>query len=211
MKIYLCGAQRTGKTLLAKALASHYKIEFLETKVANVISKNGTTTANHLEKEGDALEKHEMQRKISRYIDDTIMAKRRNSFVTDRCMVDATAYSLYLAEEFMKNRDLEDEVIDEVMSKYATLVSSNFKAFGDHMRGDSYCFALLANQSIEFTPDEKSGGITSQTFVEKKILQLTKDRKHERIFIIPSEIATPEDRVEFVVSTINKNRVLKRT
>lgn len=210
MKIYLCGAHRTGKTKLAKLLAEHYKIEFLETKVANVISKNGTTTAKHLEAKSDAHETHELQRKISRYIDDMMMANRSKNFVTDRCMIDATAYSLHLFDEFSKTPELNDEENDQICAKYATLVSANYKAFTDHMRGDSYCFALLASDSIEFTKDEKSGGIDTQTFVEKKVLQLTKGRSNERIFVIPSEIASPEDRLKFIIQTINKNRILKK-
>jgi hypothetical protein len=89
MSYGLCGAHRTGKTTLAKAVADEFKIEFVETSVSDVWKKLGISLKDPLpfDVRMDAQEQI-LQAAIERWESSRVI------FIADRTPLDMMAYTM---------------------------------------------------------------------------------------------------------------------
>ncbi|RKZ38317.1 MAG: AAA family ATPase [Gammaproteobacteria bacterium] len=92
MKIYrigICGSHRTGKTTLAKAIATYKRIPFVQTSTRQVFEKHGLHPGLPMDFKTRLWIQH---RVIEATI--TLWQAEKGSFVTDRTPIDFMAYTL---------------------------------------------------------------------------------------------------------------------
>lgn len=88
-KIGLCGSHRTGKTTLAKAVAEHLNIPFIQTNTSQVFHDHGLKPSSPM----DFKTRLWIQHKV---VDagQKVWESRQGDFITDRTPIDMMAYTL---------------------------------------------------------------------------------------------------------------------
>lgn len=200
MRIFISGAQRVGKTTVARELAKALNLDYLDAKVSEAIRfKNETNPNTHLEN-SSAEKQYDTQEFVYNHLK-TIFSCNDN-FITDRCLLDNNAYSAYIMD---KLDCYVTHINFETLSKKVT--KDQNKLFESD---DTITFIINPSKDFPFVPDEKSGGVESQKRVAESILEqaytYTMECQDitvkERIVVVPDWCTGVERRVEFCLNMI---------
>lgn len=109
VKLVFTGAQGTGKTTILKEFENNGK-EVI-TEVVRKLAKKGVK----INKDGD----EEGQKKIFKAYEKAL--KEKDNFISDRCLIDVTAYTMYLVNKGAVSKDL----LDSQMKSLKKFVKNN--------------------------------------------------------------------------------------
>jgi predicted ATPase len=184
MRIGICGAQRTGKTTLALALAERLGYEFLETNVAKFLEERRLEVASSLE----------TQEKIRKYLKKQFKEYKRIDFVSDRTPLDILAYSSYI-----ESRNLRLYGYD---SEHTLKCFKNLQSYFD--------VVFLVQPGIEIPEEERNlkyKASCDSSFVNSinESLKYMFGRISIRgvaMICIPESIIDLDERIEFVIKEL---------
>ncbi len=203
MRIFISGAQRVGKTTVAKELAKRLNLSYLDAKVSQAIKESGNTKPDdHLES-NDFYKQMKIQDFVYKHIDKVV--NEETNFVTDRCLMDVNAYTAYII-----SKQPEDFIHSDEYSAYENLYVDVFCSQVDLFQSyDTITFVINPSKDFPFVPDEKSGGEASQKFVAEDIINqlyefdICGHYDDRRVFVIPDECTGVENRVQWCLAKIN--------
>ena len=198
MRIFISGAQRVGKTTVAKELATRLGLSYLDAKVSQAIKERGS------DKPDDHLESNDFQKQMAtqRFVFEHLdkLFEENDNFITDRCFLDVNAYTEYIWHKSPdgENPELYMDLYQDVYEKQAELFESR----------DTIVFVINPSKDFPFTPDEKSGGEASQNFVYHAIMEQVHEHtdcgytSSNRVFVIPDDCTGVERRVQWCLAKI---------
>lgn len=202
MRIFISGAQRVGKTTVAKELATRLNLSYLDAKVSQAIKEQGIGKPDdHLES-NDFFRQMEVQDFVSDHLNN--LFSNNVDFVTDRCFLDVNAYTYYIAVKGGSPAG------GKMIATYHNTYEKTFERQADLFQSDdTIVFVINPSKDFPFTPDEKSGGERSQKIVANDIVDQLYEHEAcgyanmNRVFVIPDECTGVENRVQWCLAKIN--------
>lgn len=161
MRIFISGAQRVGKTTVAKLLAQKYGLVYLDAKVSEAIQQYTTGLPNHHLESTNVERQFETQEFVFKHLNS--LFSENTNFVTDRCLLDNNAYTDYIMSK------CHDPVMRQRLAElYSIVTDKQNRLFTSE---DVITFVINPSKDFPFIHDPKSGGAESQEHVARNIIQ----------------------------------------
>lgn len=203
MKVFYAGAQRVGKSTMAKdmetVLPKRYK--YLDAGVSQFLKSLGTDATKNLE--GEFGNQIEVQHQLGEHLLEKFISN--DDFICDRSILDVYGYTKYIYDKNYYSMD------SQTRQSYGNLMDDLVTMQMQSMVGvNSMIFVVNPNPNIKFVPDEKSGTEVSQQAVAKNILDISRDfKKYGIIEVIPDDCTRLADRRWFCVDALEYRSFLR--
>lgn len=190
MRIGICGAHRTGKTTLARALARRLKVYYLKHHSAPVFKRERLSADTPM----DFDHRFHVQKELLK--DGSLMWERHHDgeFITDRCPIDYLGYTL---------ADIQGSTQTSIhmLDAYQNECFDNLNRYFTHL--------VLLQPGIPVVPAEGKAPLNEAYMMHLNALMIgatSNPRCQVSTAIVPEEVITVEERSDFVTAWFNLER-----